>query len=75
MTPKGGHMRSAPTPFYATSTEPEEVLQEVRHALSLHPGLLDAPPEQLASVLNLKPAVFEIEAALEALAVEGEVAA
>ncbi len=60
----------APTRSYTTNGELEEVSQEVRHALALHPELLHAPPEQLASVMNLKTAVFEVEAALEALRVE-----
>ncbi len=51
--------------FYTTNTE--RVFQEVRHTLSLHPELLDAPFEQLASFMNPKPSVFEIEAAIQAL--------
>lgn len=61
--------------FYTTSADPEEVFQEVRHTLSLHPELLNASPEQLACVLSLKAAVFDIAAALEALSHEGEVLA
>ena len=61
--------------FYTTNAESEEVIQEVRHTLSLHPELLSASSEQLASFVSLKPAVPEIEAALEALRVEAEVLA
>ncbi len=68
-------MASTPTQFYTTNAEPERVFQEVRHTLALHPELLEAPPEQLAGFMNLKSAIFEIEAALEALVVEGEVLA
>ena len=68
-------MRSTPTQFYTSSTEPERVFQEVRHVLTLHPELLGTPPEKLVSVMNLKPTTFEVEAALEALVVEGEVLA
>jgi hypothetical protein len=60
-------MVSTPTPFYTTSTEPEQVFQEVRYTLALHPELLDASPEQLAGFIKPMPAVFEIEAMVEAL--------
>ena len=60
--------------FYTTNVE--QVFQEVRYVLALHPELLNAPPEQLASFVNLKSAVFEIEMALEALRLDsGEIAA
>ena len=68
-------MTFAPNQFYTTNAEPGEVFQAVRHILSLHPEFLDASPEQLASILNLSPAIFEIEVALEALRHEGEVLA
>jgi hypothetical protein len=68
-------MTFAPTQFYTTNTEPVRVFQAVRDTLFLHPDLLDASPDQLASCLGLKPAAFEVEVALEALAVEGTVLA
>jgi hypothetical protein len=64
-------MSFAPAQFYKTNADPEEVFQEFRHPLSLHPELFSSS-EQLVSILNLKPTIFEIEVALEALAIKGK---
>jgi hypothetical protein len=58
-----------------------EVLPALRELFSHHPGAMRSGPEALSRMLYVlrflpyRPEVFEVEVALEALAVEGEVAA
>ena len=70
-------MRSAPTQVYRN----DEVLPALRELLCRYPATIYTEPEKLASLLYVlcympdPPEVREVEAALEALALEGEVAA
>jgi len=57
------------------------VLPALRELLSHHPAAASSSPAKLAGLLRIlsylprRPAVFEVAAALEALALDGEVAA
>ncbi len=59
----------------------QEVLVALRELFSTHPEAMRCGPETLAGLLRLcgllshRPPTFAVEAALEALEVEGEVAA
>lgn len=51
----------------------------LRELLARHPGLADSGPEELQAHLRrylpLRPELFEVEAAMEALCVDGRVVA
>jgi hypothetical protein len=78
MTPKGSQV-TAPKPFYKTSQERDNLLPALRELLSLRREAVDAQAEVLADLLyersffSHRPEVFDVEAALEALRIEGEV--
>jgi hypothetical protein len=66
-------------PFYTSNSEPQTVLDALRSMLSQYPQAATAGPETLAELhyerrfLPYRPETFEVEAALEALTIEGEV--
>jgi hypothetical protein len=66
-------------PFYTNSNEPQTVLDALRSMLSEYPQVATVGPETLSELLyerrflSHQPEVFEVEAALEALRIEGEV--
>ncbi len=70
---------TAPQPFYKTSRERDNVLLALRELLSLRREAVDAQAEVLADLLyeqlflSHRPEVFDVEVALEALRIEGEV--
>ena len=73
---------TAPKPFYTTSRERDNVLHALRELLSLlsvHREAADSQAEVLADLLyeqhflSHRPEVFDVEVALEALRIEGEV--
>lgn len=59
------------TAYHEPGTEPSAILPEVRDLLSRNPELSEAGPEELSWRLGIQPWV--VEAALEALLIEGEV--
>jgi hypothetical protein len=75
-------MDTSPRPLYLNEpTACEDVLPALRELLSQHPAVTHKSPETLARLLRrlaylpYQPETFEVEAALEALRVDGEVAA
>jgi hypothetical protein len=64
--------------FYTSSSEPQTVLGALRSMLSQHPQATTAGSETLAELLYerrfvpYRPAVFDVDVALEALRVEGD---
>lgn len=70
-------MKFAPQPVYNN----DEVLPALREMISQHPTAMRNGPETLARLLyvlrylSYRPSVYAVEEALEALQVEGELAA
>lgn len=71
--------RAAPHTLYKNSPTDPDVLPNLRELFSKHPEAAAFGPEALTGLLygthcvTRRPEVFEVEAALAALAVEGEV--
>ena len=72
----------APRPLYLNEpTTREDVLPALRELLSQHPAVTYKSPDTLARLLWMlrylpyRPETFEVEAALEALRIEGVIAA
>jgi hypothetical protein len=75
-------MDTSPRPLYLSKpTACEDVLPALRELLSQHPAVTHKSPDTSARLLWFmrylphRPETFEVEAALEALRVEGEIAA
>ncbi len=74
-------MNSAPETLYRSGQADPNVLAALRDLFSKHPETTCCGAESLAELLRLgrflpyRPPVFEVEAALEALRIEGEVVA
>jgi hypothetical protein len=80
----GYHPKSCPSSHLKTSSEanpPEDVLPTLRQYLAVHPPAVADEPWQIARFLYLRSYMeresleADVEAALEALSVEGEVLA
>ena len=69
----------APETLYKTSSEYDDVFLALRELLSLHREIVDSGAEVLADLLyerrflSRRPDAFDVEVALEALRMEGEV--
>lgn len=74
-------MTPAPKEIVQHSPDETEIVVVVRDLLSLHPEAVGCGPETLAGLMWMlrllprRPSEFEVGAALEALMLEGEVAA
>jgi hypothetical protein len=70
-----------PELYLSEPTACEDVLPTVRELLSQHPAVTHESPETFARLLRMlaylpyQPETFEVEAALEALSIDGEIAA
>jgi hypothetical protein len=66
-------------PYHAKPPITPTILPALRELFSQHPNLANCGPEELRELLGRylpwRPGIFEIEAALEALRVEGQVVA
>ena len=74
-------MLAPETLYLSKPTTRDDVLPALRELLSQHPAVTYKSPGTLARLLRMlgyvsyQPETFEVEAALEALHIEGEVAA